>query len=145
MPSMPAVSTPSLPSFNVATTWLLLAALCLLAGWQMTRWSKRPAVVADWRSSLGPWPVNPDEVATRADLVRAFDYLAILTLGLDARSWNHQAIMLRWCAACRGVAALAIALAELYERARYTDGPAELSPSQRDQARRLLLQLAEAR
>jgi hypothetical protein len=141
----PALPTFSRPPLSAGAAWLLLAALCLLAGWQMMRWSQRSAVGFDSRVRLGPWPVRPDDVATRTDLVQAFDYLAILTLGFDAKSWNHQAIARRWCANSPANAPTANALARLYEQARYTDGPSELTQPQRDQARQALLQLAEAR
>jgi hypothetical protein len=141
----PALPRFSAPSLSTGATWLLLAVLCLLVGWQLMRWSKRSAVEFDPRVSLGPWPVKPNEVATRSDLVKAFDYLAILTLGLDAKCWNHQAIARRWCANAPHYAPMAAALAGLYEQARYTDGPSELTHPQRDWARQALLQIAEVR
>jgi hypothetical protein len=141
----PALPRFSAPSLSTGVTWLLLAVLCVLVGWQMMRWSKRSVIEIDPRVSLGPWPVKPDEVATRADLVHAFDYLAILTLGIDAKSWNHQVIARRWCANAPAHALTANTLARLYEQARYTDGPSDLTQPQRDQARQALFQLAEAR
>jgi hypothetical protein len=44
---------------------------------------------------LGPWPVNPDQVASRTDFVQAFEYLSLLQLGPEARSWNHRTIQTR--------------------------------------------------
>jgi hypothetical protein len=54
--------------------------------------SRRGAEVqgTDWQ--LGPWPVDPTAVRTRAQLVGAFEYLSLLRLGRSARSWNHRVI-----------------------------------------------------
>ncbi len=70
---------------------------------------------------LGPWPVRPESVRTRADLVRAFEYLAFLLLGLAARPRNH--LDLAKALAATGEEPIrhtvAARLAHLYERARY--------------------------
>jgi hypothetical protein len=73
-----------------------------------------------WR--LGPWPVLPEAVKTRAELVRAFEYLSLLLLGPVARSWNHRMIADRLAepgSAFARQAEAAVRLAGLYERARY--------------------------
>jgi hypothetical protein len=73
-----------------------------------------------WR--LGPWPVSPAAVQTRDELVRAFEYLALLLLGPVARSWNHRLIADRMAgtgSAPSRKAEAAERLAGLYERARY--------------------------
>ena len=77
-----------------------------------------------WGSFLvagGAWP------ATRAELVQAFDYLALWTLGLAVKSWNHRAVAARWREKSAVCAATAAALASLYEQARYTDGAETLA------------------
>ncbi len=70
-----------------------------------------------WR--LGPWPVRPEQVRTREELVRAFEYLALLLLGRSARNCNHREIA-AWLgeggAERHGAAER---LAALYEQARY--------------------------
>jgi hypothetical protein len=58
-------------------------------------------------------------VATREELIRAFEYLSLLRCGEPARAWHHRAI-----AACLGGTeserrAAAERLAALYEQARY--------------------------
>lgn len=141
-PSLPA--GPSMPSVGTWGTWLLFAAISLLVAWQMLRWSKRSSKAPDGRAKLGPWPVQPDAVSTRAQLVQAFDYLALLTLGLGVQCWNHHAVARKWRTQAPTCAASAHTLASLYEQARYTDGVEPLKDTDRDQARRLLLQLAEA-
>jgi hypothetical protein len=101
-------------------------------------------MVASERPNLGPWPVRPEAVSTRAELIAAFDYLALWTLGLAAKSWNHQAVARRWCDAAPACAASAQHLAELYEEARYTIGAEELPEALRERARQSLVRLAEA-
>jgi hypothetical protein len=71
------------------------------------------------RQPIGPWPLDPMRVETRAELIRAFEYLSLLRCGEPARSWHHLAI-----AECLGGTetdhrAAAARLAELYEQARY--------------------------
>jgi hypothetical protein len=81
---------------------------------------------------LGPWPVAPGQVASREDLVRAFEYLSVLRLGVTARVWNHHHIAsgLRGLAAARDGAneEATRRLAALYELARYMP-PAEPLPN----------------
>jgi hypothetical protein len=83
-------------------------------------------------------------VATRAELVQAFDYLALLKLGPAARSWNHRAVARRWADRCAACTADAARLADLYERARYTTGADALPVADRDAARGALRSLVEA-
>jgi hypothetical protein len=88
--------------------------------------------------------VRPEAVASRADLIRAFDYLALITLGLGVTSWNHHAVAQAWSTQSPAVAATAHALARLYEQARYTGGAEALTESERALACRSLLHIAEA-
>jgi hypothetical protein len=66
-------------------------------------------------------------VASRADLVRTFEYLSLLRLGLPARAWNHREIAARLGGdeSQRRAAGL---LADLYEQARYAPADEPLSP-----------------
>jgi hypothetical protein len=141
-PTMP--TGPSMPTTATWGTWLLLAVVCALIAWQMVHWTKRSAKILDARAALGPWPVQPSAVNTRAELVQAFDYLALLTLGLGVQCWNHHAVARQWGTRAPTCAEPAHSLAALYERARYTDGTEALADAERDQARRSLVQLAEA-
>jgi len=143
-PGMPALSGPSLPSFSAWAIGILLLFLFLLTGWQMLRWGKQSAARVEEYAQVGPWPVRPEAVSTRAELVLAFDYLALLTLGVGVQSWNHHAVARRWREKSPACAQTGNALALLYEQARYTQGVEALTPSQRDKARACLLQLAEA-
>lgn len=134
----------SLPNLGAAARWLIAALIVLLIGWRLWHGTKRAAPVTQRRPDLGPWPVRPEAIITRADLVAAFDYLALWTLGLAVNSWNHHAVAGRWCERSPACAASAETLARLYEQARYTRGGDFLSDAERAMARRALLQIAEA-
>jgi hypothetical protein len=101
-----------------ALAWLLtlgIGVVVAVAVWKLLAryvvWGGSVTPADSWR--LGPWPVAPAAVASRADLIRAFEYLALLLLGREARSWNHRDI------ATRLGSAEADRLATLYEQARY--------------------------
>jgi hypothetical protein len=95
---------------------------------------------------LGPWPVQPGAVASREDLIRAFEYLAILRLGGRARSRNHLAVAdgLRTNEPDLARREAAGELARLYEKARYEPARAPLEKAEVDAARRDLTLLARA-
>jgi hypothetical protein len=117
----PAVAAPAEGGGAGPVVLVLLAMVTAAAvAWGLLR--RRDLVVlrrARAGRPLGPWPVRPESVSTRDDLVRAFEYLALLLLGPGARSRNHRAIAAglgRDDAARRGAAER---LAALYEQARY--------------------------
>jgi hypothetical protein len=141
---MPNVSAPSLPTIGVGVTWFLFVLLFMLVSWSLLSWAGRSKKGADDRAALGPWPIRPEEVATRTELVRAFDYLALWSLGLRAKSWNHQAIARHWSERSPACGDFASALAIQYEQARYTDGAEELPVLERDLVRKSLLALKGA-
>jgi hypothetical protein len=97
-----------------------------------------------WR--LGSWPVHPGRVATRAELIQAFEYLSLLLLGMAARTWNHLDIALALGAQATGGSRekerAASRLATLYEEARYTPGDGPLAGADLAEARRNLCYLA---
>jgi hypothetical protein len=145
--SFSAPSVPNGPSSGSATVLLwafILVCLGLLA-WK-TLGSPRQARGqggAGWR--LGPWPVRPNQVANRGDLVRAFEYLACLLLGPKALTRHHlelaadlgdteEATPTRREAAAR--------LAHLYEQARYAPPNEPLPDEELAIARRDLSSLA---
>jgi hypothetical protein len=145
-PSLPPVSAPSLPNasaFGTLAAWLLVVGLIAALLWQASRWLGFAA--RDGRSAtqrLGPWPVDPRHVSSRAELVQAFDYLALLVLGPRARTSNHNAIARSFAERDAAHAEAVGQLAALYEQARYIDAADALPEGQRDQARRLLTLLA---
>jgi hypothetical protein len=126
--------------------WIGVVALAALVCWQiLRRWSGTGGTRARRARALGPWPVEPGKVMTPADLILAFEYLSLLRLGPDSRSWNHRLIAANLCARqrddepwCRA----AEELAALYERARYAPATDLLPESALASARHDLCLLA---
>ena len=142
MPSVPLPNLGSPGSVSVGKTllWGVVLVVAVILGWQIIRKispgePNSPALVL-----LGPWPVDPARVATRRQLIQAFDYLAVLSLGPQARFWNHRAVA-RNLAAVANQQTIAKELALLYEQARYTRGPEQLSPADQAAVRRYLCQM----
>ncbi len=149
LPQIPSVSFPGtggrpLPRLGLAIVWLLFAVLFVFVAWRLLRRKGKTTEQKNERAGLGPWPIRPEQVSTRTDLVRAFDYLAVWSLGQRVRCANHQAVANEWNEKAPHCAGLSGALAQIYEESRYTKGMEELSPAQCDQARQALLQLTEA-
>jgi hypothetical protein len=140
--NLPSVPLPNLGApgrINLGAT--LLWAAVILVGVVLT-WhiAKNPAPRAQVRAApaaLGPWPVDPVRVATRGQLIQAFDYLAVLLLGTEVRSWNHRAVA-RKLAAATDLRPEVEELTLLYEQARYTDGADALSAHDQSAVRRSL-------
>ena len=125
--------------------WIGILGLAALVFWQVIRqWRglRTRRAGAAWQP--GPWPVDPAKVATRAELVQAFEYLSLLRLGPDARNWNHRVIASSLQnqdrTGPRGQAAGE--LASLYEQARYTPADETLPAEAMASARRDLCLLA---
>ncbi len=98
------------------------------------------------RDEIGAWPVRPGEVRTRSDLVRAFEYLALLMLGRSIESANHHEIADRLgaddLAGEKRRRQAALELARLYEQARYAPPEENLSEDELTTARQDLALLA---
>jgi hypothetical protein len=143
-PGAGGMSSPSFSAVGTAATWILAAIIVGLILARLVRWPRRTKTAALVRPDLGPWPIRPEVVTTRAELVQAFDYLALWTLGLRVKSWNHHAVAALWREQASACAVAANELERIYEAARYTDA-AELMPAkERDRARQSLAQIAEA-
>jgi hypothetical protein len=93
-------------------------------------------------AALGPWPVAPSAVGSRAQLIRAFDYLAQLRLGPRAKAWHHRIVANR-LPRDPSEQPPAQSLADLYEWARYAPETAEPSAAALAAAREQLSQLAK--
>jgi hypothetical protein len=154
LPSLPSggMTAPSLSSASRRSgagvvSGLLWALVLLTLGavlWKSLRWYREQAANGDgWK--LGPWPVRPEAVATRADLVRAFEYLSLLCLGPVALACNHLDLAARLGAReATDVEKRRAAeqLAGLYEQARYAPPDEALRPEELAAARRDLCLLA---
>lgn len=146
--SLPAPPVPNIGGLGGAAgagkalLWILLIGAGLLLVWQISK-SIGPRVHIRAKASvLGPWPVDPRRVTTRSQLVQAFDYLALLRLGTEARSWHHRAIARKMLDVNLRPEAVQ-GLARLYEQARYTTGPEPLPAGDQTAARQNLCLLAE--
>src|SRR5262249_35028048 len=104
LPSMdveaPRLATPRFGAPSADLGNLLSAALvggavvmAVLVIWRLLAARQETAAAA--RRALGPWPLDPAQVSTREELIRAFEYLSLLRLGEPARSWHHRAIARR--------------------------------------------------
>ena len=134
-PSVPNLSTPEAPGLLVGFSVLLF--LGLLA-WKLPSWMRDDTKAeAKLRgNNLGPWPVAPNAVHTRGELIRAFEYLSLLILGPSARAGNHNDLAHRLGADVVDRQEAARCLARLYEQSRYApeqSEPETLLPEQ-DQA-----------
>jgi hypothetical protein len=120
---------------------LLLAAVGVVV-WRML--GARAAQSLAGRRGLGPWPLDPERVASRGDLIKAFEYLSLLRCGEKARSWHHRAIAAGLGGTEAERRAAAERLAELYEHARYAPEAEPLPDRAYTDARRHLTYLAGA-
>jgi hypothetical protein len=86
------------PGNGGARSWSALLALLGLAAVAYAVWKvldqwhfgHERSAAEEW--DAGPWPVDPARVATRGELVQAFEHLSLLVLGRAARAWNHREI-----------------------------------------------------
>jgi hypothetical protein len=119
---------PSVPRFGVAAENLGSAAnvfivLIGVAVAAVVTWRLRGGRISSTsggRHPLGPWPLDPSQVSTRAEIIRAFEYLSLFRCGESARSWHHRAIAEQLGGSQSDRRAAADRLATLYEQARYT-------------------------
>lgn len=129
----PSISTSGLSGFGtvlmIIVAGLVVGAIlfALVAG--SKAWLERHPVQA-WK--LGPWPVRPEAIRTQEELIKAFEYLALLRLGREVTSSNHLEIA-QQIADLHGhmleQSQAADHLADLYEKARYAP-PHEAVPSE---------------
>jgi hypothetical protein len=144
---IPGLGTPSLPPARVPSgdgllVMVVLAVLAIVA-WRIWKvlGGRRPQGADGGVIDL-PWPSAPGAVVSRADLIRAFEYLAFVRLGEESKTWNH----LELAAALGGeqpeTRQAAGTLAALYEQARYAPGEEPLPTEALANARRSLSLLA---
>jgi hypothetical protein len=143
-PNVMGIDTPG--SGNVLiVVWLIVGAVLVVLIWKVQ--AARRNRVADsppaWQ--LGAWPVNPAEVTSRQDIIRAFEYLSLMLLGPAAKAWNHHEIATRLGLQQAETVNRQLAaqhLAALYEQARYAPAAESLLEEELLAARRELCLLA---
>jgi hypothetical protein len=139
------------PKWNIGIpaldgTWLPVVFLiaALVAGVFLWRWLARRGL-PDARIdpyALGPWPVDPHRLASRQDVVVAFEHLSVLICGPVARTWTHTTIAAALSELALAEPERAMMLARLYELARYTPVEEPLTTAELAEARRLVCRLA---
>jgi hypothetical protein len=152
LPRLPSPSSSSVPRVSGGGLLRFIVIVAAVALLLFVAWKSRGLWAgallrgrsSEWR--LGPWPVRPDQVSTRGDLVRAFEHLALMCLGLPARNHHHldlgQLIADQPSLDPDRRRDAALTLARLYEQARYTPDDEPLSPQDVADARRELGYLA---
>jgi hypothetical protein len=141
---LPNLGRPGGVPIGQALLWAAVVVALVILGWEIAKNLGPRGRFIPRSPTLGPWPVDPARVATRGQLIMAFDYLAVLLLGAEVRTWNHSAIA-RKIAVATDHAGAAVELALIYEQARYTTGPDPLSAADQAAARRHLCLLAGVR
>jgi len=88
------------------------------------------------------WPIDPARVASRADVVKAFDYLSVSRCGAVAVHWNHQQVAGQLTTQNPKQRDDIDRLAGLYEKARYAPERSAFDDRDVAEARRRLCVLA---
>ena len=141
---------PSAPSSGLSGdgSWVGLIFVALLAGVGLCAWYflDRPARRRAQSASTPAdgWPVDPDLVSTREELVLAFEHLSVTQCGEEARTQNHRELAERLGDEPGERRAAAEELAGLYEKARYAPLDEDLPEEAYADARQHLRTLAGA-
>lgn len=147
-PNMPNIGAPSAPGtfeFGRGFTMVMVLAALALGAFLFWRFIVKPisAQAAKPRTwEAGPWPVDPAQVRSREQLIRAFDHLALLNGGKPAEMWHHREVANRLGIESDERRAAADRLARIYESARYAPPVDPFEESQIDLARQDICSLA---
>jgi hypothetical protein len=142
-PGVPSLPTAAGGGAVLAQLLLIVAIIAVVVFLLWRWWNRQPAAnkPAVALAGLGSWPLDPSQISTREQLIQAFEFLALLLLGAEARTANHLEIAGGLGETPeRGQAA--DELAALYEKARYDPTAGELAPAELAVARRDLCLLA---
>lgn len=120
---------------------VLLVVLAIVV-WLKLKHMGDPVPAAAVAGGLGPWPVDPRDINTREDVVKAFEYLSVLTCGPAAKNWTHGTIAEALADLASTHEETAVMLARLYELARYAPLDEPLTRDELLEARRLACALA---
>ncbi len=127
--------------------WLVvLILLALIIGAVM--WWKWGAILMAAKGAkaaeagVAAWPIDPREIKTREDVVKAFEFLSVLLCGPGAKTWTHSTIAEELSMLAETHGETAIKLARLYELARYAPLDEPLTRAELLEARRLACDLA---
>jgi hypothetical protein len=137
-------------SFNLGgmqVPWLLmllvlLAVVAAVLWWQWGALFKPREPGAAAGESGGGWPIDPRQINSREDVVKAFEYLSVLLCGAGAKTWTHSTIADELSRLAESEPDTALKLARLYELARYAPLDEPLTRAELLEARRLACELA---
>jgi hypothetical protein len=140
----------SLGSFNFGGAqipWLLVLLVLAAIAVAVVLWKWKDIFtprsdVSFAADGLGAWPIDPREINTREDVVKAFEYLSVLICGPAAKTWTHSTIADELSALAATHGETAVKLARLYELARYAPLDEPLTRAELLEARRLVCDLA---
>jgi hypothetical protein len=151
--SLPSLgwSAPSLPRLGGSgrettqrgglTTLILAVSAAVLLWIYLARYRRNREMAGDL-AVPGVWPVAPARVSNRDELIQAFEYLALLRLGRNARSQHHRLLAEGLGGDEASHLRAARRLADLYERARYAPDSEPFSTESLHEARHSLALLA---
>ncbi|MCE9532015.1 MAG: DUF4129 domain-containing protein, partial [Planctomycetes bacterium] len=88
------------------------------------------------------WPVDPMTVASREDVIKAFEYLSVSKCGMEAMNWHHNQIAKEMRGLSPDLREAVETLAGLYEKARYAPAIDRFTESEIAEARSRLCQIA---
>ena len=131
---------------TVRVPWLLVLILVALVAAVLVWW-KWDTLVPPNRTTVGAdgpgeWPIDPRQINTREDVVKAFEFLSVLICGPEAKTWTHSTIADELTALAATHGETALKLARLYELARYAPLDEPLTRVELLEARRLVCDLA---
>lgn len=118
---------------------VLLGTLIWWRFWYLRDPRMEPALAV---AGLGSWPIDPRRIASRKDVVLAFEYLSVLICGPSAQTWTHTTIAQALADLATTHGRVAPMLARLYELARYAPLNEPLTTDELVEARRLVCQLS---
>ncbi|HSQ58713.1 MAG TPA: hypothetical protein VLM40_23530, partial [Gemmata sp.] len=121
---------------------LLVIILAVVIWFQVKNIDIQRSAVVVAGDGLGPWPVDPRQINTREEVVKAFEYLSVLICGPSARNWTHNTIADALSDLATTHGETAVMLARLYELARYAPIDEPLSNAELIEARKLVCSLA---
>jgi hypothetical protein len=121
--------------------FILLAVVAAVVWWQWGALFK-PRAQAAAAAEGGGWPIDPRQINSREDVVKAFEYLSVLLCGPGAKTWTHSTIADELSRLAESEPDTALKLARLYELARYAPLDEPLTRAELMEARRLACDLA---
>lgn len=130
------------PDSGSSLIWLVIAAVSAQVLWFVYHKRKQSRAALARAEAQKSWPVTPSSVASREDLIKAFEFLSVSKLGLESRTWNHLDIAAALGEPGRQQRDAADRLAAIYEQARYAPEVDPLPDDSLADARRALSLLA---